>query len=77
MGVTVTDPAPTETFRKWWTCASSVGTRAPPQAVPRFWPYDHPIAYASDAGQPAVPTVVSWAPPPPVTYDTGVVVFRW
>ncbi|GAA3377760.1 hypothetical protein GCM10020367_54720 [Streptomyces sannanensis] len=34
VGVTVTEVPPTDTFRKWWTCASSAGTGAPP--VPAY-----------------------------------------
>jgi len=36
VGATVTEVPFTVTFRKWYTCASSVGTDAAPQAEPRL-----------------------------------------
>jgi len=65
VGATVTVEPVTVTRRKWYTCASALGTGAPPQAFPLFLLYDQPIAYASVVEQWL--TVVDRAPPPPVT----------
>ena len=71
VGRTVTVVPSTLTSKKWKTWPSEVGREAAPQALP--WvleEYDHPIAYASIDEQWL--TGSRSAPPPPVTYDTGM-----